>query len=193
MLIMGSSLLALSFGGGVMNSELDSVHRFYKENPTIKTEVVDNVIIHEPKDTQIMCLAKTIYMESRNESYLGQQKVAEVIMNRVKSIRYPNTICEVVKQKKKVGSRYIYQFSSWNPKDPNYVNAAIVFSNMGGKKVEVEAREKSVEIANIVLNGIPSISRNTLHFHSTAVNPAWADETKKVAEVGNHIFYAGVK
>ena len=44
------------------------------------------------------CLAKNIYFEARNQSTAGQIAVSHVVMNRVKSPRYPNTICGVVEQ-----------------------------------------------------------------------------------------------
>jgi len=44
------------------------------------------------------CLAKNIYFEARNQSTAGQIAVSHVVLNRVKSNRYPNTICGVVEQ-----------------------------------------------------------------------------------------------
>ena len=48
--------------------------------------------------TSLMCLALNIYHEAKNQSFIGQVAVAQVVMNRVKDTRYPNTVCEVVKQ-----------------------------------------------------------------------------------------------
>jgi len=46
------------------------------------------------------CMAVAIYFEARGELEINQVKVGEVIMNRVESKRFSNTICEVVKQNK---------------------------------------------------------------------------------------------
>ena len=46
----------------------------------------------------LMCMALNIYHEARNQSIVGQVAVAEVVMNRVEDSRFPDTICEVVKQ-----------------------------------------------------------------------------------------------
>ena len=46
----------------------------------------------------ITCLAAALYFEARGELKINQLRVAEVIYNRVESKRYPNTICEVVKE-----------------------------------------------------------------------------------------------
>ena len=48
--------------------------------------------------TDIHCMAEAIYFESRGEPLLGQIAVGNVILNRVSSNRFPNTICKVVHQ-----------------------------------------------------------------------------------------------
>ena len=54
--------------------------------------------VYEPKNHAFDCLAQNIYFEARSESQAGMIAVAQVTMNRVKHPRYPNTVCEVVKQ-----------------------------------------------------------------------------------------------
>ncbi|MEY2909484.1 MAG: hypothetical protein RLZZ602_2007, partial [Pseudomonadota bacterium] len=46
----------------------------------------------------LTCLAVAIYFEARGESIDGQMLVAETIINRVADERWPDTVCEVVKQ-----------------------------------------------------------------------------------------------
>ena len=46
----------------------------------------------------MLCLALNVYHEAKNQSFIGQVAVAQVVMNRVKDNRYPNNICDVVKQ-----------------------------------------------------------------------------------------------
>ena len=48
--------------------------------------------------TELECLATNIYFEARGQTNLGQQAVAHVTLNRVKSPNFPNMICAVVKQ-----------------------------------------------------------------------------------------------
>ena len=48
---------------------------------------------------EMICLADNIYFEARNEPVEGMYGVAFVTMNRVRDGSYPNTICNVVKQK----------------------------------------------------------------------------------------------
>lgn len=49
-------------------------------------------------DAQWRCLAEAIYFEARGEPLEGQFAVAEVILNRVDSARFPGSICSVVRQ-----------------------------------------------------------------------------------------------
>jgi spore germination cell wall hydrolase CwlJ-like protein len=49
-------------------------------------------------DEQWSCLSEALYFEARGETVKGQFAVAEVIMNRVKSARFPATPCAVIKQ-----------------------------------------------------------------------------------------------
>ena len=53
-------------------------------------------IVHD--DEQAMCMALNIYYESRSDNVAGQYAVADVVLNRVHDDRYPNSVCEVVKQ-----------------------------------------------------------------------------------------------
>ena len=46
----------------------------------------------------LICLALNVYHESKNQSFIGQVAVAQVVMNRVQDSRYPNNVCDVVKQ-----------------------------------------------------------------------------------------------
>ena len=43
-------------------------------------------------------MAKNIYFEARNEATVGQLAVAQTVINRVNSSRFPNSICDVVYQ-----------------------------------------------------------------------------------------------
>lgn len=57
----------------------------------------------------ILCLSSAVHYEAGGESTRGKVAVASVIMNRVESKRFPNSVCGVVKQRR--------QFS-WYPRKP---------------------------------------------------------------------------
>lgn len=58
-----------------------------------------NKIPYQKLDGDIKRMAAIIWCEARGESYEGQVAVGTVVMNRVESPRFPNTIEEVIKQK----------------------------------------------------------------------------------------------
>ena len=76
--------------------------------PTFSYHLVENKKIQQ----QIHCLALNIYHEARGEKKAGQIAVAKVTLNRVKSNRYPDTVCDVVYEKRwdKIRKRYVGQF-----------------------------------------------------------------------------------
>src|SRR5690606_9256257 len=71
-------------------------------------------------DKERWCLATAIYFEARGESYRGQVAVAQVVLNRVKDHRYPDTICGVVFQNQ--NRRNACQFSFACDGIPEVVN-----------------------------------------------------------------------
>lgn len=52
------------------------------------------------RDTEVECLAKNIYYEARGESVAGQMAVGEVTINRVRSPRFPSSVCGVISQRR---------------------------------------------------------------------------------------------
>ena len=136
------------------------------------------------------CLAKNIYFEARNQSTAGQIAVSHVVMNRVKSPRYPNTICGVVEQgltsrwwKKEHGKTVMLknkcQFSwycdglSDEPKEPTtWKNALIVAKD-----------------AYTLWNLSTDISEGSMWYHAQNVRPKWRRDFDYVARIDDHLFY----
>ncbi|MBU2983460.1 cell wall hydrolase [Lentibacter algarum] len=121
------------------------------------------------------CLAEALYFEARGESVKGQFAVAEVIMNRVSSKRYPNSVCGVINQG--TGRKHACQFS---------------YTCDG--RAEVIAEPKSFEsvgkIAKIMVSGAKRpLTKGATHYHTKAVNPRWARKFPRTATIGFHHFY----
>lgn len=118
------------------------------------------------------CLASAVYFEARGEQIEGQLAVAEVVLNRVASKRYPDTICEVVEQP--------WQFS---------------FVNATGSIPEADRTSKSwkkaVAISTIALNKLAAeVSEDVLWYHADYVAPSWGKSMDREKKVGLHIFYS---
>ncbi|MFY2826174.1 cell wall hydrolase [Ruegeria sp. MALMAid1280] len=121
------------------------------------------------------CLAEALYFEARGESVRGQFAVAEVILNRVKSSRFPNSLCGVIKQG--TGKKYQCQFT---------------YTCDGHKEVirEKKAYERVSKVARAAIDGVAKeLTEGATHYHTTAVNPSWSRVYKETARIGVHIFY----
>ena len=121
-------------------------------------------------DEEANCLATAVYFESKGESLEGQLAVAQVVINRMNSGRFPPTMCGVVKQHK--------QFS--------FVRAgAFPYVNQG-----CEAWRKARAIARIATrNLVAALPADVLWYHADYVAPRWRSALFKVQQIGAHIFY----
>lgn len=123
----------------------------------------------DPGSRELECLAVGVYFESKSEPLAGQLAVGEVIANRANSNgRFPSTYCGVLFQRSQ-------------------------FSFIRGKSLPSVPRasrqwQTAVAIAKIVDQDLKdSVVGNALFFHAKRVSPGW--RLKRVASVGNHIFY----
>ncbi|WP_170331011.1 cell wall hydrolase [Ruegeria arenilitoris] len=126
-------------------------------------------------DEHFKCLAEALYFEARGESVRGQFAVAEVILNRVKSSRFPNSLCGVIKQG--TGKKYQCQFT---------------YTCDGHKEVirEKKAYERVSKVARVAIDGVAKeLTEGATHYHTTAVRPSWSRVYKETARIGVHIFY----
>ena len=122
----------------------------------------------EQVDATQRCLAGAIYFEAKGEPLAGQLAVAEVILNRAKSGRYPPDVCSVITQRG--------QFS--------FVR--------GGKIPEIDTDRRSyrtaVAVARVALNDMwDSNASDAMFFNATHRRPSGG--AIKVASIGNHVFY----
>jgi spore germination cell wall hydrolase CwlJ-like protein len=130
--------------------------------------------IHLANNRELKCLADNIYYEAGNQSTQGKLAVAAVTINRVKSPKFPKSVCAVVYQR----TKRVCQFS-WVCEGNKRVRSAQQYSE--SKKV---AEKVLLSGAN---HGI--LGRNVLFYHADYVNPRW--NLRRVAKIGDHIFYAG--
>ena len=125
------------------------------------------------KDQQWQCLREALYFESRGEKIEGQFAVAEVILNRVDSPAYPNSVCAVIEQSNARGCQFSY--------------------NCDGKPEVMRddsAADLAGRIARVMLDGAPrALTQGATHFHTRAVNPRWSNVFEQTASIGSHKFY----
>ena len=134
----------------------------------------EQVVAYERSYTESQeqdCLASAVYFEARGESLEGQLAVAEVVMNRAASGRYPSTLCGVVEQP--------WQFS--------FVNATGRIPNANRDSA---AWRRAVAIARIAQDGVSDrLTEDCLWYHADYVSPSWGRRLNRVTKIGLHIFY----
>ena len=121
------------------------------------------------------CLAEALYFEARGESVKGQFAVAEVILNRVKSGVYPDSVCAVVGQG--IGKKHGCQFSYMCDGRAETIRERSAFNQVA-------------KVASVMMAGAKSdLTKGATHYHTRAVLPGWADAFPRTAAIGVHVFY----
>jgi len=142
----------------------------------------NNNILYTASHTtnEINCLAKNIYLEARDQLVKGQIAVALVTINRVKSKRFPNSICKVVKQAQKKNGKIVLHkcHFSW------------YCDGKSDKPKDKMSWEISYLIARAMLkNPIKDFLHGATHYHRIDVNPYWNKRMLKFSTIGDHVFY----
>ena len=151
--------------------------------PTIYKEETEKVMsIVDPVDLD--CMSKNIYFEAAIESTAGKIAVGQVVLNRMNSKYYPDTVCEVVKQ----GRHYANGFP---------VRDRCQFSwYCDGKHDDPypgQLWKKSQEIAKFMLTSgyEVDITDGALNYHADYIpDPRWAKHKNKTVKIDRHIFYS---
>ena len=157
---------------------------------------------------ELKCMAENIYFEARHEPMAGKVAVGQVVLNRIKDERFPETICKVVKQgphreswktKKnpdlKPEERRYYprknrcQFSWYcdGKKDiiwATYMNGDVIQENM-------TAWRDSIHVALFMMSGNmkDDITKGAVFYYNPHIaNPAWGAIYNETITIGNHRF-----
>jgi len=140
-------------------------------------------------DKQLKCLALNIYYEARSSNLADQAAVADVVLNRVRSADYPNTICKVVKQGKI--SKWQLQINGKRIPLRNRCQFSWFCDGKPDIPLDQDAWEKAKLLAvqiykYMVFRGI---TEGSLFYHATYVNPFWALHYQLVGTIGKHKYY----
>ena len=132
------------------------------------SELVSELSATETPDAETDCLARAVYYESKGEPLTGQLTVAEVILNRARSGRFPATICGVVRQ----------------PGQFSFVRRGHIPTPPASSR----DWRVAVGVAQVAMHDLADgAAPRALFFHARHVSPRW--RLTRVATVGNHVFY----
>ncbi|HEY5712431.1 MAG TPA: cell wall hydrolase [Allosphingosinicella sp.] len=140
--------------------------------PPVSLEVqVQTLAGADPHGDEEDCLAAAVYFEARGETLQGQLAVAEVVINRSASGRYPTSFCGVVRQ--------AAQFS--------FVRRGVI----PRADRSSDAWRKAVAIARIAEAGDHRLlPTDVLWYHADYVSPSWGRRLARNTRIGAHIFYS---
>ena len=158
-----------------------------------KNNVIEDQFLDQ---NSVECLTLNMYYETRNQSTAGILGVVAVVYNRVKDKRFPNTICEVIKQ----GPTR----ESWKTKRTIDENDAIYypirnkcqFSWYCDGKSDVPRDKKRynelLKFAYTIMDDeiyFIDITDGALFYHANYITPSWAKTKQRTTVIGDHIFY----
>jgi len=134
--------------------------------------------IEHHETNELHCLTMNIYHEARGEPDEGKYAVAKVTLNRVASKYYPNTICEVVYEKRwdRIRKRYVSAFSWTELEQP------------AAPKMKLWKHVKNIAVTAYQEHAITDLD-GALFYHADHIRPSWSRQKTRVTKIGRHIFY----
>lgn len=117
----------------------------------------------EYSDSDLNLLARLIYGEARGESYTGQVAVGAVVLNRVKSSSFPNTISGVIYQP--------YAFTAVSDGQINYT-----------------PNSTAISAAKDAMNGWDPTGGALYYYNPQTATSAWIYSRSVTTTIGNHVF-----
>ncbi len=114
-------------------------------------------------NNDLYLLAKCVYAEARGESYVGQVAVAAVILNRVKSSQFPNTIAGVI-------------YQPW------------AFTAVNDGQINLEPNQTAYNAARDALNGWDPTYGALFYYNPATATNKWIWSKKTTVTIGKHVF-----
>lgn len=142
--------------------EVASVETVKEEK--VVTEVKSASTNHQLSDADFDLLARIVRAEAQTEPFEGKVAVAAVVLNRVESPKFPDTIRGV-----------IYQRGQFQPVMNGQINKA--------------ADEESKKAVSAALTDMREIAKDALFFYNpTIATSRWLDSRATAVQIGRHVF-----
>lgn len=113
--------------------------------------------------SDLYLLARTIYAEGRGEPYTGQVAIGAVVMNRVRSPQFPNTISGVVYQRH-------------------------AFTAVSDGQINLTPDDKAMKAARDAMNGWDPTGGAIYYYNPAVATSAWIFDRQTIAVIGKHVF-----
>lgn len=113
--------------------------------------------------SDVYLLARTIYAEGRGEPYTGQVAIGAVVLNRVRSSSFPNTISGVVYQKH-------------------------AFTAVSDGQINLTPNETAMKAARDAINGWDPTGGALYYYNPAVATSSWIFDRQTVTVIGKHVF-----
>ena len=113
--------------------------------------------------SDLYLLARTIYAEGRGEPYVGQVAIGAVVLNRVASSAFPNTISGVVYQKH-------------------------AFTAVSDGQINLTPDETAMRAAQDAVNGWDPTGGAIYYYNPAIATSSWIFTRQTIAVIGKHVF-----
>ena len=166
------------------------------EASTFQNPEIEELYTQENRP-ELYCLAQNVYFEAKSEPLAGQYAVADVVLNRVQDTRYPNSICEVVREGPIKESWKTKQDTTLSDDERIYYprKNRCQFSWYCDGKSDTIRDSDAWRMAQIIAYKIVyadkmrGITEGATHYHADYVSPKWASKIQLVGSISTHIFY----
>lgn len=148
-----------------------------EKNSAVETRTASAADASKPG--KLECLARAIYFEARGEPVSGKIAVGRVILNRVESKAYPDSICGVVYENAHMRNRC--QFSFACDGQPDVITETSKWKEILAYAQDLLACESKC--------GTSAGLWASTHYHADYVSPSWAGKLAPTGRVGRHLFY----
>ena len=122
----------------------------------------------------LTCMVAALFFEARDQPIIGQESVAQVVMNRVADERYPDTVCGGVYEPRQFS--FTHDGLSDDPADyPTHFDK-IALDHLNA-------------LAKHAISGEMDYTITATHYHADTVSPFWVANYEMDGKVGGHVFY----
>ena len=149
---------------------IQAIKKFQKDNGLTadgivgaKTAAKLNISLSTQSSNDVYLLAKCVHAEARGEEYVGQVAVAAVILNRVESPEFPNTIAGVI-------------YQPW------------AFTAVHDGQINLEPNQSAYNAARDAMNGWDPTYGCLFYYNPEVATSKWIFSRQTVVTIGKHVF-----
>lgn len=132
-------------------------------------------------EKEVYCLTRNAYYEAKGDSQMSQVAVTHVVLNRMRSGKYPTDACNVVYQRNNNNNKHTVCQFSW------YCDKSLMTRRVDEKSWAESLAAVHKALSIYYQRGV-DVTEGSTFYHANYVNPGWR-HLQKVTSIGSHIYY----